>query len=91
MILVKTTTSAFQLKAEANLLAALERTGHAVEYQCRSGYCGSCRLKILSGTVTYKTKPLAALAPDEILPCCCVVSESITLACESVTLPAGGA
>lgn len=30
----------------ASLLEALEYHGIAVEYQCRSGYCGSCRCRM---------------------------------------------
>ena len=36
----------FKLQPGETLLTALERTGHAVEYQCRSGYCGACRLQL---------------------------------------------
>lgn len=44
------------LKGET-LLDGLERTGHEVEYQCRSGYCGMCRLTLLDGSVTYAEPP----------------------------------
>ncbi|WP_242554300.1 class I ribonucleotide reductase maintenance protein YfaE [Neisseria meningitidis] len=59
----------------------MERTGHMVEYQCRSGYCGSCRVKILEGSVTYRKPPLAFLGRDEILPCCCYVEGDVRLDC----------
>ncbi|ENC9861357.1 2Fe-2S iron-sulfur cluster binding domain-containing protein [Klebsiella variicola] len=42
-----------------------------VESQCRSGYCGACRLKKISGEVKYDNNPLAYVGQDEILPCCC--------------------
>ena len=32
-----------------SLLAALESHNVAVEYQCREGYCGSCRTRKLTG------------------------------------------
>ncbi|PLL91046.1 2Fe-2S ferredoxin, partial [Klebsiella michiganensis] len=41
------------------------------EYQCREGYCGSCRLRLVSGQVDWLTEPLAFVQPGEILPCCC--------------------
>ena len=63
------------------LLEALERTGHEIEYQCRSGYCGSCRVKLLSGSVAYRESPLAMLLPNEILTCCCTVIEDIHIDC----------
>ena len=33
----------FAVRPGETLLATLLRTGHVVEYQCRSGYCGACR------------------------------------------------
>lgn len=78
---VKTCHVAFELPAGANLLQALEQTGHQVEYQCRSGYCGSCRVKLLSGSVSYREPPMAFLAADDILPCCCVVEQDIEIIC----------
>ena len=73
----------FELQAGETLLAALERTGHSVEYQCRSGYCGACRLRVNDTTLTqalhYPTPPLALLAPGELLPCCCYARADIML------------
>ncbi|EGV34790.1 class I ribonucleotide reductase maintenance protein YfaE [Neisseria weaveri] len=81
MVLITTRDKIFKLQEGETLLEGLERTGHEVEYQCRSGYCGSCRVKILSGKVSYKEFPLAFVAPGEILPCCCQVDEAVTLDC----------
>ncbi|HHF6663403.1 TPA: class I ribonucleotide reductase maintenance protein YfaE, partial [Haemophilus influenzae] len=49
------------------------------EYQCRSGYCGSCRVKIKKGKVSYKEMPLAFIQPDEILLCCCHVESDLEI------------
>ncbi|WP_017221642.1 class I ribonucleotide reductase maintenance protein YfaE [Moritella dasanensis] len=65
---------------DSSLLDTLERTGHQIEYQCRQGYCGACRTTLTSGSVTYTTEPLAAVAPGSILPCCCKANSDITLA-----------
>ena len=70
MSLITTHAMSFELQAGESLLEGLERTGHAVEYQCRGGYCGSCRTTILSGEVSYPDSPLAFIAAGEILPCC---------------------
>ncbi|ART79045.1 class I ribonucleotide reductase maintenance protein YfaE [Oceanisphaera avium] len=70
MSVIITQATRFELQAGESLLEGLERTGHAVEYQCRSGYCGSCRTSIISGQVSYPTAPLAFVAAGEILPCC---------------------
>lgn len=54
-----------------SLLATLEFHQIAVEYQCREGFCGSCRTRLVAGQVDWLTEPLAFIMPDEILPCCC--------------------
>ena len=46
-----------------SLLAALESHQVQVEYQCRSGYCGSCRCRLVSGQVDWLTEPLAFISP----------------------------
>ncbi|ANI31485.1 2Fe-2S ferredoxin [Yersinia entomophaga] len=56
---------------ESNLLEVLEQHQIQVEYQCRSGYCGSCRIRLLKGEVCYAQQPLAFVQDGEILPCCC--------------------
>lgn len=76
---ITTQNASFTLQAGDNLLEALERTGHEVEYQCRQGYCGSCRTRLISGEVGYHELPLAFIAPDEILPCCCTAKTNLTL------------
>ncbi|CWN45732.1 iron-sulfur binding protein [Neisseria meningitidis] len=81
MARIGTNKGFFELLEGETLLEGLERTGHMVEYQCRSGYCGSCRVKILEGSVTYREPPLAFLGQDEILPCCCCVEGDVRLDC----------
>lgn len=55
----------------SSLLAALEAHQIDVEYQCRAGYCGACRTRLISGQVDWLSEPLAFIQPGEILPCCC--------------------
>lgn len=62
-----------------SLLEALEYHGIAVEYQCRSGYCGSCRCRMTKGTVIYRQEPLALVNDGEILPCCSRPASDIEL------------
>ena len=69
----------FNLDKSETLLEGLERTGHSVEYQCRSGYCGACRVTLSSGSVDYVDTPLAYLRQDEILPCCCRAVEPLVI------------
>lgn len=63
----------------SSLLDVLESHQVNVEYQCRSGYCGSCRLRLLKGRVAYRQTPLACIQQDEILPCCCMPLSDIEL------------
>lgn len=77
--LVSTPDNVFELSKDSNLLDMLEKEGYDVQYQCRSGYCGMCRIKITQGEVEYKNKPLALIDKDEILPCCCTLTQNITI------------
>ena len=62
-----------------SLLEVLEQNQVVVEYQCRSGYCGSCRCRMTKGKVTYLQKPLALINDGEILPCSCRPDSDIEL------------
>ncbi|WP_159990609.1 class I ribonucleotide reductase maintenance protein YfaE [Pelistega ratti] len=79
MSLVITRSKSFNLQTGETLLEGLERTGHQVEYQCRSGYCGSCRTRVISGEVQYLTEPLAYVFSGEVLPCCCVPVDTLSI------------
>ena len=76
LIYSKTT---LEFNNETSLLDHLEKNNIYHEYQCRSGYCGSCRVKIKKGKVSYKDTPLAFIQPDEILLCCCHVESDIEI------------
>lgn len=59
-------------KADGNLLEFAETHGLTPEYGCRSGQCGSCKAKLLQGTVSYLQEIDTPLKHDEILLCCSV-------------------
>ena len=85
-ITLTTDSGKYQVSTQdSSLLDTLERTGHQIEYQCRHGYCGACRTTLSSGTVTYTTEPLEAVAAGSILPCCCKADSDITLAVIATT------
>lgn len=67
------------IKDDASILEILEFNGHNVEYQCREGYCGSCRTKLLEGDVRYTTEPMAFVRQGEILPCICTTDVGILI------------
>ncbi|GAB2914309.1 class I ribonucleotide reductase maintenance protein YfaE [Rheinheimera gaetbuli] len=62
-----------------NLLNALEQQQLQVNFQCREGYCGACRCKLLQGEVRYLQEPLAFVRQGEFLPCCSVPLTDITV------------
>ena len=69
-IFLKISDTRLSVRMNPSLLAALESHNINVEYQCREGYCGSCRTRLVSGQVDWLTEPLAFIQPGEILPCC---------------------
>jgi len=62
-----------------SLLESLEAQDVPVHYQCREGYCGSCRTQLLEGEVHYTEEPMAWINDDEILPCCCIPKTAIRI------------
>ena len=62
------------------LLECLEKHDVEVHYHCRDGFCGACRVTLLSGEINYpQGEPLAFVGDNEILPCCCVPVTDISL------------
>lgn len=64
---------------QQTLLEALEQKRVSTFSECRSGFCGQCKTKVISGSVSYITEPLVSLEADECLPCCCVPETDIDL------------
>lgn len=57
---------------DATLLETAEQLGLAPAFSCRTGQCGSCAVKKVSGEVAYRQDTSAAHADDEVLLCCAV-------------------
>lgn len=51
------------------LLELAEEAGLKPSFSCRSGSCGACLVKLASGAVEYKSKPLFSHGPGEGLLC----------------------
>ncbi|AVP99564.1 NAD(P)H-flavin reductase [Ahniella affigens] len=49
----------FQCDADTHLLDAARAQGFALPYSCRSGVCGSCQARLVSGQVRYASAPPA--------------------------------
>lgn len=58
------------------LLDLAEARGLNPDYSCRAGNCGTCKVKLLAGAVTYVQEPTAEIAEDEVLICCAVPAAS---------------
>jgi ferredoxin len=89
-ISIVTPHKTFKLSGDESLLDGLLRTGHQIEYQCRHGYCGACRCKLVSGEVSYPTLPLAFIPAGEVLTCCGKPESTLVLdlpAVENMTAP----
>lgn len=54
------------------LLEFAESLGIAPQFGCRSGICGTCTTRIVSGAVDYIEDPVAPRGPGEVLLCCSV-------------------
>lgn len=61
------------------LLDQLEDQGVDINTQCREGYCGACRVRLIDGVVKYNQEPLAAIFDGEILPCSCQAKTEIKI------------
>jgi ferredoxin-NADP reductase/predicted pyridoxine 5'-phosphate oxidase superfamily flavin-nucleotide-binding protein len=58
-----------------SLLDLAEQRGLTPEYSCRGGSCGSCRTKVISGSVTYARPTEFKVPGDEALICCAMPAE----------------
>lgn len=66
--------------AHHSLLECLESANVDVDYHCRDGYCGACRISLTQGLVNYPNgEPLAFVGDGEILPCCCIPHTNISI------------
>ncbi len=57
-------------QSSETILEAMERSDIDAQFNCREGFCGVCRTKLLAGEVEYTLDPLAFIDDDEILTCC---------------------
>jgi CDP-4-dehydro-6-deoxyglucose reductase len=62
---------------DVSVLAAAQLAGMPLPHSCRSGRCGSCRARLLSGRVAYRDGPPPGLSPQE-------TSEGFVLLCQAL-------
>lgn len=74
----------FSAASGETLLAAGLRAGVALPYGCRDGACGSCKCRLVSGSVVHGTHLPKALSAEEeaaghVLTCCGVAQTDVVL------------
>jgi CDP-4-dehydro-6-deoxyglucose reductase, E3 len=84
----------FLAPADDVILNAGIRAGLTLPYGCKDGACGSCKCKMLSGSVEHRAHQEKALSPAEeqagyVLTCCAVPQSDVVL--ESKQVGAAGA
>jgi CDP-4-dehydro-6-deoxyglucose reductase len=80
----------FEAQPDEAILAAGIRQGIGLPYGCKDGACGSCKCKLLSGSVTHGAHQAKALSADEeaagyVLTCCGVAHSDVVLESRQVT------
>lgn len=69
-------------KSHEPLLSQVEKQGVQTNAQCRQGFCGACRCKLVKGEVEYVETPLAFVADNEVLLCCSVAKSQVEVEIE---------
>jgi len=64
-VTLKPSDHVFTVKAGETILDAALREGFVISYGCRNGACGTCKGKVLSGTVDYGNHQASALSDSE--------------------------
>ena len=72
-------TEIVQTDPSSNLLNTLQKNGVEMLYHCKEGFCGACRCKLKSGSISYLNEPLAFVRKGEILTCCSIPNEDIEI------------
>ena len=66
-------------KLQINQHIELKTLTNLIKFDCKSGFCGQCKSKLISGKVKLIQQPIAILEKDEILACCCVSVSPIVI------------
>ncbi len=79
----------FACEADETVLAAAIRAGVGLPYGCKNGACGSCKGKVVAGSVTHRAHQQRALTEEEqakgfALFCCATTSADLTIEAREV-------
>ena len=89
-VVVQPSGRTFDVATGEVVLAAGIRQGIGLPYGCKDGACGSCKCKLLTGTVTHGPHQLKALSLEEeaagfVLTCCAQAQSDLVLESRQVT------
>jgi len=89
-ITVQPSGRTFQAETSETLLAAGIRQGIGLPYGCKDGACGSCKCKLLAGSVSHGPHQAKALSDEEeaagyVLTCCGTAQSDVVLESRQVT------
>src|SRR3990167_7710536 len=89
-VIVQPSGRTFSVDQDEAVLAAAIRQGIGLPYGCKDGACGSCKCKLLEGSVTLGVHQLKALSPEEeasgfILTCCGMAHSDVVIESRQVT------
>ena len=89
-ITVEPSGRTFSAQPDEAMLAAGIRQGIGLPYGCKDGACGSCKCKLVSGSVVHGPHQSKALSVDEeaagyVLTCCGVAHSDVVIESRQVT------
>ncbi|MFM2261383.1 MAG: hypothetical protein RI959_59 [Pseudomonadota bacterium] len=89
-ITVQPSGRSFITHPNETILGAGIREGIGLPYGCKDGACGSCKCKMLTGSVVHGTHQSKALSDTEeaagyVLPCCATPTSDVVLESRQVT------
>jgi CDP-4-dehydro-6-deoxyglucose reductase len=88
-ITVQPSGTQFACEADETVLSAAIRAGVGLPYGCKNGACGSCKGKVVGGTVTHKPHQARALSEQEKLQgmslfCCALPAGDVVIEAREV-------
>lgn len=89
-VVVQPSGRSFHVATGEAVLAAGIRQGIGLPYGCKDGACGSCKCKLIAGTVQHGAHQLKALSQEEeaagfVLTCCAQAQSDLVLESRQVT------
>ncbi|MFW2358018.1 CDP-6-deoxy-delta-3,4-glucoseen reductase [Hydrogenophaga sp.] len=89
-ITVEPSGRTFSAQPDEAMLAAGIRQGIGLPYGCKDGACGSCKCRLVSGSVVHGAHQSKALSADEeaagyVLTCCGVAQSDVVIESRQVT------